>query len=232
VKKIEVFSTKEAVANGVAEIDSTARLSDNVRFVPFEDDGSSCGIIRIGADCLIRDGCTICSGVVIGRNSVLGHQVVVRRRARIGDHTVISHLTCIEFEVKIGSWVRISPLTHICGRCLIEDEVVIGARVATVHDREMRWVEKLRTGVERDPVVSPIFRRGCRVGSGSTILTGVEIGERSLVGAGSVVTRSLPANVIAYGVPAYVQRELGEDEANFRDFPADIECDLEPLVGS
>lgn len=202
------YTVDEALAAGALELETGAQLGLTVRIIPFEDDGRSCGPVRIGANSIVREGAVICSGCVIGRDTMIGHHVVLRAAVLLGDHSVISHGTCIERGARIGSYVRISALTHITNGCIIEDEVQIGARVVTVNSREMRWVDKVRKeGIGRRPDPPPVFRRGARIGSGSTILSGVNIGERTLVGAGSVVTRDLPPGVVAYGVPAYVQRE-------------------------
>jgi acetyltransferase-like isoleucine patch superfamily enzyme len=83
---------------------------------------------------------------------------------------------------------------------MIEDDVQIGAGVATVDDNAMEWPHPTL-------LRGPIFRQGCRIGSGSTILGSVEIGRNTFIGAGSVVTRSMPENVIAFGNPAYIQRD-------------------------
>ncbi len=203
---VKSYLTSEAVAAGLLVVHATARVYEGVRIVPTEDNGRHYGPVTVAAGALVREGVIICSGTTIGENSVVGHGVVLRRGVRIGRDTVISHNTTIEREVSIGDNVRISALTHLTVACLLEDDVEIGARVVTINDNELRWRRA-------DQVLKPpIFRRGCRVGSGVTVLSGIEIGERTLVGAGAVVTRNLPANVVAYGVPAYVQRELEPDE--------------------
>lgn len=200
------FLANEAVAAGLLIVHETARVYDGVRIVPHEDDGRHWGPVTIAAGALVREGVIMCSGVSVGENSVVGHGVVLRRGVRIGRNSVISHNTTIERDVQIGDNVRISALTHLTVACLLEDDVEIGARVVTINDNELRWRRA-------DQVLkAPVFREGCRVGSGVTVLSGIEIGARTLVGAGAVVTRSLPPNVVAYGVPAYVQRELEPGE--------------------
>ncbi len=205
VNIVESLDARTAVIEGFAEIAPSALIASGVRIVPFEDDGKSFGLIRIGPSVRIREGTIICSGVEIGENTIIGHNVVLRRSARIGANTVISHMVSVERDVSIGNYVRVSALTHLTGGCVIEDDVQIGARVVTINDNALVWREapKLR---------GQILRRGCKIGSGVSLLAGVEVGENTLVGAGAVVTRDLPANVVAYGVPAYIQRELRPDE--------------------
>ncbi len=200
------FLADEAVAAGLLIVHETARLYSGVRIVPTEDDGRHWGPVTIAAGAVVREGVIICSGTAVGENSIVGHGVVLRRSVHIGRDTVISHNTTIEREVQIGDRVRISCLTHLTVAVLVEDEADIGARVVTVNDNELRWRRP-------DQILKPpVFRRGCRVGSGVTVLGGVEIGAYTLVGAGAVVTRNLPPNVVAFGVPAYVQRELEPGE--------------------
>ncbi len=193
-------AAQDAVANGSAVISDSAVLADGVRFVLHEDNAESAGPIEIGANSRIREGAILCSGVRIGSDSIIGHNAVIRCGVSIGDSTVLSHLVCVERFTRIGNRCRISSLTHITGECLIEDEVQIGARVVTINDNDIRW--------RRDPTLrGAVFRKGCRVGSGVTILGGIEIGPGAMIGAGAVVTRNIPPGVLAYGVPAYIQGE-------------------------
>lgn len=119
-------------------------------------------------------------------------------------------MVCLEKDSRVGNHVRISALTHITGGCLIEDNVQVGARVVTINDKQMYWIKT--PDLTTPGLKAPILHRGCRVGSGVTLMSGVEIGKNTLVGAGAVVTKSLPDNVIAFGVPAYIQAELTEEE--------------------
>jgi acetyltransferase-like isoleucine patch superfamily enzyme len=177
------------------------RIAPTIRIVPTEDDGREFGPVEIGNDSIVRDGVILCTGISVGARVIIGHNCVLRRRVKIGDDSVISHLVCIQHDVVLGSRVRISSLTHLTGGSVIEDDVQIGAGVATIDDNDMEWPHpKMQCG--------PVFRSGCRIGSGSTILGALEIGRNTLIGAGSVVTRAMPENVVAFGNPAYVQRDL------------------------
>ncbi len=90
----------------------------------------------------------------------------------------------------------------------IEDEVFIGHNVSFINDRYPRATNgdgRLQT--ESDwQVVPTVVKKGASIGSGATILCGVTIGEYALVGAGSVVTKDVPANAVVAGVPARVIR--------------------------
>jgi acetyltransferase-like isoleucine patch superfamily enzyme len=191
----------EALERGLLICAPGCRVASTIRIVPVEDDGRDFGPVEIGEDSIIRDGVVLSTGSRIGSRVLIGHNCVMRRRVMIGDDSVISHLVCLQHDVTIGAWVRVSSLTHLTGGSRIEDRVQIGAGVATIDDNAMQWPH---TTAQR----GSIFREGCRVGSGSTILGGVEIGRNSLIGAGSVVTRTIPENVVAFGNPAYVQHDL------------------------
>lgn len=199
------YSLSEALECGMIICERGALIDPSVRIIPLEDNGESFGTIRIGANTKIRAGAILCSGIEIGEDTVIGHHVVIRSRVKIGASSLISHMTCVERNTTIGHQVRISALTHLTGGCLIEDDVQIGARVATVNDREMNW--------KKNPNLhAPIFRKGCRVGSGSTIMGGAEIGTYSFVGAHSLITKSVPPSALVIGAPAYIVRWLRRDE--------------------
>jgi acetyltransferase-like isoleucine patch superfamily enzyme len=192
----------EALARGFLELDAGGSVAESVRIVPIDDRGATEGPIRIGRNAIVRDGCILCSGVVIGDNTVIGNNTVIRSGVRIGQECAISHLVCIEHGAHLGDRVRVAALTHITSGCVIEDEVLIGARVAAVSDTAVP-----REAGRQADLKPPVLRSRCRIGSGAIILGDVEIGAGTLVAAGSLVTRSLPAGVVACGVPAAIQQE-------------------------
>lgn len=197
----DAMTLYEAEHLGLVILGKNARISEQATFIPSEDDGQSCGVVTVGDNVCIRAGAVVCSGVDIGSDTVIGHQCVIRARVAIGCGCVVSHLVCIERDVRVGNRVRISALTHITGGCHIGDDVQIGARVVTINDNEMRW----RDG---EVLCAPRILRGAKIGSGCTLLGHVTIGEGAFIGAGSVVTRDIAANHLAYGSPAYVQGEV------------------------
>jgi acetyltransferase-like isoleucine patch superfamily enzyme len=156
----------------------------------------------IGHEAIIRSGAVIYAGTEIGDGTVVGHHTLLRSFVRVGENSQLGHNLTVERACSIGAGVRCSPGSHLTSSCVLADRVFLGAGVRTVNDRELIW---------RDPhrlpnLIPPRFDRGARVGSGSVILAGVTVGEEALVGAGSVVTRDIPAGMVAYGVPARVRR--------------------------
>ena len=130
----------------------------------------------------------------------------------IGDESKIGTFVEIQRGARIGRRVKISSHTFICEGVQIEDQVFVGHGVTFINDKYPRATT---SGGEPQTdgdwtVVPTVVRRGASIGSGSTILCGVEIGERAIVGAGSVVTRNVPPGAIVAGNPASVLRQVEE----------------------
>jgi acetyltransferase-like isoleucine patch superfamily enzyme len=128
----------------------------------------------------------------------------------IGDESKIGTFVEIQKGVRIGSHVKVSSHTFICEGVTIEDDVFVGHGVMFINDKYPRSTTdtgKLQT--EADWVCTPtLIKRGASIGSNSTILCGVTIGEGAIVGAGTVVTKDVPAWTITAGVPARVMRKV------------------------
>ena len=131
----------------------------------------------------------------------------------IGDESKIGTFVEIQKGARIGRRVKISSHTFICEGVTIEDHVFVGHGVTFINDRYPRATTadgELQT--DRDWNVLPtVVRRGASIGSGATILCGVEIGEGAIVGAGSVVTKDVEPGTIVAGNPARVLRSLDEE---------------------
>jgi UDP-2-acetamido-3-amino-2,3-dideoxy-glucuronate N-acetyltransferase len=133
----------------------------------------------------------------------------------IGDESRIGTFVEIQRGAKIGRRVKIQSHTFICEGVEIEDQVFVGHSVTFINDRFPRAVTPAGELVSNGDwtMETTVVRKGATIGSGSTILCGVEIGERAIVGAGSVVTADVPARTVVAGNPARVLRTLNEDEA-------------------
>src|SRR5271170_878019 len=132
----------------------------------------------------------------------------------IGDETKIGAFVEIQKNASIGRRCKISSHTFVCEGVVIEDNVFIGHAVTFINDSYPRsTTEEGELQTEKDWQVEPtVVRRGASIGSGSTILSKVTVGENAIVGAGSVVTRDVPANAIVAGNPAKVLRYITEKE--------------------
>jgi acetyltransferase-like isoleucine patch superfamily enzyme len=127
----------------------------------------------------------------------------------VGDGSKIGAFVEIQKNAKVGKNCKISSHSFICEGVVIEDNVFIGHGVTFINDTYPRATTQdgaLQT--ENDWKVEPtIVKRGASIGSGATILCNVTIGEHAMVGAGSVVTKDVPADTLVAGNPARMMRE-------------------------
>jgi UDP-2-acetamido-3-amino-2,3-dideoxy-glucuronate N-acetyltransferase len=131
----------------------------------------------------------------------------------IGDNSKIGTFVEIQKNATIGKNVKVSSHTFICEGVSIEDDVFIGHNVSFINDRYPRSISgsgQLQTEADWQ-VVNTIVKHGASIGTSCTILCGVTIGEGSIVGAGSVVTRDVAPRTIVAGNPARLLRALEEE---------------------
>ena len=127
----------------------------------------------------------------------------------IGDGTKIGAFVEVQKNAFIGKNCKIQSHTFICEGVTIEDEVFVGHGVTFINDSYPRATTDGKLQTEADWKVEPtIVKKGASIGSGTTILANVTIGENAIIGAGSVVTKDVPANAIAAGNPARVKRQV------------------------
>jgi UDP-2-acetamido-3-amino-2,3-dideoxy-glucuronate N-acetyltransferase len=131
----------------------------------------------------------------------------------IGNNTKIGSFVEIQKGVKIGSQCKISSHSFICEGVTIEDDVFIGHNVTFINDVYPRSTNKdgeLQT--ENDWTCIPTFvKKGASIGSSATIRCGITIGERAIVGMGSVVTKDVLPGTIVAGNPAKMVRKINDE---------------------
>lgn len=157
--------------------------------------------IKVGNYCKIEN-----SYKNIGVDVWIGSYVTIRPDVHIGDRTEIRNYCFLAEGCRIGKDVRIFQYSNIGAWCQVDDKVYIGARVTLLNDRKLVY---LRANFNPEPVV---ICRGARIGSGAVILPGVIIEENSVIGAGSVVTKSVPAGQVWVGNPAGYIRDVLKEE--------------------
>ena len=138
----------------------------------------------------------------------------------IGDRTKVGTFVEIQKGAAIGKDCKISSHTFICEGITIEDRVFVGHNVVFINDRYPRATNPdggLQTEVDWT-VQKTLVKSGVSIGSGSVILCDVTIGENAIVGAGSVVTKDVPANAIVVGVPARIIRYVDKNSAPIYEF--------------
>jgi len=158
--------------------------------------------LNIGDNSRIRTGSVIYLGSNIGNNLETGHNVIIREENLIGNEVKIWSNSVIDYGCKIGNNVKIHCNCYIAQLTIIEDNVFIAPGVMIAN-------EKYPTG-KFDPnrIKGPLIKKGARIGIGSIIMPGITIGENSIIGAGAVVTKDIPPNSVAYGVPARVIEDI------------------------
>jgi acetyltransferase-like isoleucine patch superfamily enzyme len=157
----------------------------------------------------IADFTRISSDVKLGQN-VRIFAFVNLYGCSIGDNTKIGSFVEIQKNAEIGANVKISSHTFICEGVCIENEVFIGHNVSFINDKYPRATSKdgeLQTETDWK-VIRTLVKRGASVGTSSTILCGVTIGEGAIVGAGSVVTHDVAPYTVVAGNPTRLMRKL------------------------
>ncbi len=142
--------------------------------------------------------------VTVGSGTSIWNRVQIRSGARIGSECIIGRDAFIDESVTIGDRVKIQNAALIYHGVVVEDGVFIGPNAILTNDRFPRAItatgELART---EDWVVSPItLRHGCSIGAGAVVVAGVDVGRFATVGAGAVVTRTVPDHALVVGNPA------------------------------
>lgn len=131
----------------------------------------------------------------------------------IGENTKIGAFVEIQKNAAVGSNCKISSHSFICEGVTIEDDVFIGHGVMFINDSYPRATRDGQLQTEADwKVERTIIKKGASIGSGATILANITVGENALIGAGSVVTKDVPANGVVAGNPARLLRYLKQRE--------------------
>jgi acetyltransferase-like isoleucine patch superfamily enzyme len=160
--------------------------------------------LTIGAGACLRSGTIVYAGSTIGRNFQSGHNVIIREENTIGDDVSIWSSAVVDYGCRIGDRVKIHCDVYVAQYTTIEDDVFLAPGVVVANDIHPgcpHSVECMR---------GPTIRRGAQIGANVTLLPRVTIGEHALIGAGSVVTRDIPARAVAYGNPARVCKSVSD----------------------
>ncbi len=132
----------------------------------------------------------------IGSGTMVWQFCVILKNAKIGKNCNINCQVFIENDVQIGDNVTIKPGVQIWDGIHIEDNVFIGPNVTFTNDNQPKSQNK------DFQLLKSRIKKGASIGANATILPGIGIGENALIGAGSVVTKDVPANEIWVGNPA------------------------------
>jgi acetyltransferase-like isoleucine patch superfamily enzyme len=164
------------------------------------------GDLEIGERVTVCSGAVVFAGASVAAEAILGDQSYVRERSQIGAGSVIGRGSVVDNDVVVGERVKVQTSVYLTAFTVIEDDVFVGPGATTTNDNTMD-----RHGAET-PLRGATLRRACRVGGGTVLTPGVEVGEEAFIAAGAVVTKDVPPRAVAIGVPARVVREVGEQD--------------------
>jgi acetyltransferase-like isoleucine patch superfamily enzyme len=164
------------------------------------------GDVRIGRQARVRAGSIIYAGVEIGDDFETGHHAVIREENRLGHGCTIWNSSTIDYGCVIGDRVRIHCNIYIAQFTTIEDDVFLAPGVSVANDPHPICTKCMQ---------GPTIRRGARIGVNATLLPHIVIGENALVGAGSVVTKDVPAGMLVAGTPARIVGSVDDLECPF-----------------
>lgn len=151
----------------------------------------------------------IADSVILGKDVKI-YDFVNLYGCQIGDNTKIGTFVEIQKGAKIGANCKISSHSFICEGVNIEDNVFIGHNVTFINDKFPRSINE-DGGLQTEDdwtCIETFIKKGASVGSSATILCGITVGENAIVGAGSVVTKDVPANTIVAGNPARILKKI------------------------
>jgi len=145
-------------------------------------------------------------GVEIGPGTSIWSHVHIRAPARVGADCIIGEKTYIAYDVAIGDRVKINAFVYICAAVTIDDGVMVSAGTVFTNDRFPRAtasdLSRLRPSEPDERTLPTRVREGATIGAGSVIGCDLIVGRWSMVGMGSIVTRSVPDFHLVVGHPA------------------------------
>ena len=157
---------------------------------------------------LIHSTAIVEKDVQIGEGTTVWDHVHIRRAARIGKQCIVGEKTYIAPGVRIGSRVKINAFVYICSEVTVEDGAMISAGVIFTNDRYPRAttpdLTQLRSSEPDEHTLQTLVGEGATIGAGCRIGPGLVVGRFSMIGMGSIVTRSVPDFALAVGTPARV----------------------------
>ena len=157
-------------------------------------------------DAYIHSSSEVSEKCKIGEGSKIWHFSHIREGANIGKNVTIGQNVYIDKDVEIGDNCKIQNNVSIYKGVKIDNNVFIGPSVVFTNVKLPRSLESVNKNYTQT-----IVRKGVTLGANSTIICGVEIGENSFIGAGSVVTKDIPPNTMWYGNPAKQIKKMSRD---------------------
>jgi acetyltransferase-like isoleucine patch superfamily enzyme len=160
--------------------------------------------LDLGPGARLRSGTVLYQASRIGAHFETGHGVVIREDCEIGAHVSVWSNTVVDYGCRIGDQVKIHSNCYIAQFTVIEDGAFLAPGVTIANDLYPGDEESARL------MAGPHIGPGAQIGVNVTILPYVRIGAGAMIGSGSVVTRDVPAGMVAYGNPALPRRRVAD----------------------
>ena len=158
--------------------------------------------VRIGSHCVIGANCVLYTNMRIGNNVLIGDLACIREGGQLEDDTVVGRASILLHDIVLQARSRVHDMVHLTGNMLIESDVFIGPSVSAANDNDVYLKRFGLIPFESDP---PVVRRFAVIGTAATIGAGVEVGRGAIVAPGAMATKDVAPWTIVAGVPA---REL------------------------
>ncbi len=153
--------------------------------------------LKIGKDATFLSNSIVYEGVQIGEGLIIGHNAIIREENKIGKNFKLWNNSVVDYGCKIGNNVKVHCNCYIAQGTKVEDDVFVGPGKIVANDKYPG------SSISDTQHFSPAtIKKGAQIGVNVTILPGVVIGERAMIGGGSVVTKDIPKEMVAYGNPA------------------------------
>lgn len=162
--------------------------------------------VEIGEGCSIGTHAVVYYDVVIGKDTLIGDGSSIREGCLVGSNCIIGRYVTLNYETIIGNHVKIMDHSWMAGRMEVEHNVFISGGVMTANDNEMG-----AKGYRESEIIGPRVREGARIGAGAILLPRIVIGKKSVVAAGSVVTKNVPDFSLVMGVPARCVKNVTQE---------------------